>query len=152
MTSEERDDFKQEITSSANTVPVHVFFVTVVPFVDVYGTNAEELLQSVENMDAPCALRDCELVRDLITGDVPAATWSVGLTDKVYGEASFAIDKTKNPAHVDQVLRRDWLGSCVAALVIAGWQHRSKGYRSSQESNNTQFMCVRSEMECSELC
>ena len=77
---------------------MHVFPVIVVPPVDVHLPYSEELADVVERRDASRALRNHEIVRDLVSGRVASSPRTVRLTHEADREASFSVYETDHPA------------------------------------------------------
>ena len=99
---EERDDRLEEINSSSHDVSMHMFAMVVGSSIDDDLSNAEELFELAETVDAACALRHRELMRDLPAGSVANSRPAAGLADEPNREASFSVYKTNNPAKSDQ--------------------------------------------------
>ncbi len=76
--------------------------MVVVSAVSIHLTHTKMSPKHVETLDALRALRNRKLVRHLISGSVAAATKSLGLTDEVDRETSFAVYETGNPTNSDQ--------------------------------------------------
>jgi hypothetical protein len=76
--------------------------MVVVSAVPVDLTHTKMLPKHVETLDAPRALRNRKLMPHLISGSVASATKSLGLTDEVDRETSFAIYETGYPTNSDQ--------------------------------------------------
>ena len=76
--------------------------MVVVPPVDIYAPDPEELLEVFEAPDALHALRHDELVSDLVAGLVAFPASPAWLPDEADGEASFSVYTTNNPTEPDQ--------------------------------------------------
>jgi hypothetical protein len=77
-----RDDHVHQISPPANDIPIEMFSVIVVPLVREYLADAEVLAELVQSVDAALALRNRELMSDLIASLVAASANSAWLADK----------------------------------------------------------------------
>src|ERR1041385_5648922 len=102
MLPEKWDDHLQKIHALSHDEAEKVFFVVVVPGVDDHLAETEELTQLVQARNALRALRDGEIVGDLIAGSVAFSACPIGLADEADGEASLSVYKTKTPAELNQ--------------------------------------------------
>ena len=102
MLLEKWDDHFQKLATTMDCVQVHVLAVIVVSRVHIHATDAEELTQVVEHVDASRALHYDEVVIDLIAGSVAFSVSSVRLSDEADGEASFSVYETSDPSGVDR--------------------------------------------------
>ena len=80
MLAEEWNDRLQKILTSPYDVAKHVLPKVVVATVRDDNAHAEELTNCFEARDARGALRDCELVSDLVSGSIAASANAVVLT------------------------------------------------------------------------
>jgi hypothetical protein len=100
--SEERDDHSKEIVPPGHDVAVQVLLVIVVPSIDADGTDAKELLQPVQGINAFRALNDHKTVSYLVSGLVALSTSPIWLSNEANGEASLSVYKTNNPVRLNQ--------------------------------------------------
>src|SRR5215210_5540745 len=98
MPPEERDDRLQQILTPAHDVSVEVLAMVVVSLVREDLRDTEELTESLQHVNALRALRNSELVSDLVPGSVASSPRAVWLPHETDREASFSVYKTYHPA------------------------------------------------------
>src|ERR1700722_5856329 len=80
---EQRNNGFHQILPCPNTVPIHMFFVVVVPPIDIDGANSKKLHEQVETVDAGRALSHRKLMCHLEAGFIPSPIVSMRLTNEV---------------------------------------------------------------------
>ena len=98
MLSEERDHRLQQVHLLTHDVPKQVLAMIVVSTVRDDLSDAKELMQLVETLDALRALGHRELMSYLITELVAGASGPVVLPDETDGEASLSVYEADHPA------------------------------------------------------
>ena len=68
------------------------------PLIDVHLAHSEELAYLVKAVNATRALRDHEVMRDLVSGSVASSPRAAWLPHEADREASFSVYKTDHPA------------------------------------------------------
>jgi hypothetical protein len=79
----ERNDGFSQFLPCSNTVPMHMFFMVVVSFIDIDTANTKELHEEMETFDAGRALSHRKLVCHLESGFIPSPIVSMRLTNEV---------------------------------------------------------------------
>ena len=126
MLPEKRNDPFEQILATTNAVAVQVLAVVVTPPVDVHLSHSKELPKIVEARGAARALRDHEVMGDLVSGRVAASSRPAWLPDETDREASFSVYKTDHPTtELDQpfllVFRTRHVVTMVNALSDVTW-------------------------------
>ena len=103
--------------------------MVVVPPIRDDLSDAEELTELVQRVDALRALRHCELVSNLVAGSVSAAVRTACLPHEADREASFSVYKTDHPAtELDQPFLLVFRTRHVVTLDITSDGKSSAGY------------------------
>ncbi|MCS7311258.1 MAG: hypothetical protein NZ741_13675, partial [Armatimonadetes bacterium] len=91
----------KKLFALAYDIAVQGFLMIVCASVDDDGTDAKELVQLLQGVEAASALRYCELMEHLYSGFVAFAVASIWLIKKADGEATFAVYKPDDPSDED---------------------------------------------------
>jgi hypothetical protein len=98
MLLEEWNDHFLQLTATSHDISVQMLAMVVIPSIRNHLTDAEELTELMKHADALGALRDRELVSNLVTELVADSTRPVLLPNKADGEASLSVYEADHPA------------------------------------------------------
>jgi hypothetical protein len=98
MLAEERYDRLQQVSSPTYHVAVQMLAMVVVPPIRDHLSDTEEPTKPLQRMNALRALRDSELVSNLVAEFVASSPRAVLLSHEADREASFSVYKPDHPA------------------------------------------------------
>jgi hypothetical protein len=79
-----------------------IFFVVVVPSIDINRSNSEEFAELVQGVQTPGALNHNKRMTHLPPGSIADSVVAAGLTSQADGKTTFAINETEQPPDRDQ--------------------------------------------------
>lgn len=95
---EEWDNHFEQVGTSSDNVPIQVFFMIVIAGISHHLTNLKEVTQFLETRDAFGTLRHHEFMRHLVTSFADCLSTTARLPNDADGEATFPVNKSRDPA------------------------------------------------------